>query len=276
MKTCMEFVAGNVVRVAQGTRKYGVKPVFPLPRGFWELEWVFEGGARLVNATCNIPEAGAPCLYISHPDSPHGWTDEGSGESEIFVLHFRTAPAELLAVVKPAKTFAVPLKAAELKRHRKLLDEACASHAAKEPSWRIKFEQILLEATLLAMKRAGPSVRDEGPADRVAQALHWFEENIGDNPSADDVAKAVGDTRGHLRRLFIESGRNAPKVEFSRLRMAVAQRCLTAGWKLDQIAGYLGFSEASALSRSFWAVCGRSPRRWLADSPERARPRELT
>ena len=115
----------------------------------------------------------------------------------------------------------------------------------------------------------------EGPVDRVKAALQWYEENVGDNPSADDVAKAVGVTRGHLRRMFLEAGMNAPKVEFSRLRMTVAQRCLIAGWKLERIAGYLGFSEASALSRSFLAVCGRSPRRWLAESPERARAGEL-
>ena len=191
------------------------------------------------------------------------------------MLHFRSAPAELLAVVKPAKTFVVSLRASELKRHRKLLDVACGLHEAGDPRWRVKFEQILLEVTLLVMARAGPVVVDERPVDRVKQALQWYEENIGDNPSADAVAKAVGVTRGHLRRLFLEAGMNGPKAEFARLRMAVAQRCLIAGWKLERIAAYLGFSEASALSRSFLAVCGRSPRRWLAESPERARPGEL-
>lgn len=272
----MDFVSGNVARVAYGRRTYGLRPVFPLPRGFWELEWIFEGGAHPVNATHEIPVVKTPCLYVSHPDSPHGWTDEGAGKSEVYVLHFRSAPAELLAVVKPAKTFVVPLKPVELRRHRKLLDEAGGLHAAKDAMWRIKFEQILLEVTLLVMERAGPVAVAEGPADRVKAALQWYEENVGENPSADDVAKAVGVTRGHLRRMFLEAGKNAPKTEFARLRMAVAQRCLIAGWKLDRIASYLGFSEASALSRSFLVVCGRSPRRWLAESPERARAGELT
>ncbi|MEY4487498.1 MAG: hypothetical protein RIQ79_6, partial [Verrucomicrobiota bacterium] len=111
--------------------------------------------------------------------------------------------------------------------------------------------------------------------DRVKQALQWFEENLGNNPSIDEVAKVVGVTRGHLRRLFIEAGMNAPKVEFARLQMAMAQRCLIAGWKLEQIAAYLGFSEGSALSRSFLSVCRRSPQRWLAECPERARSGEL-
>lgn len=271
----MNFVTGNVARVAHGRRTYGLKPVFPLPRGFWELEWIFEGGAHPTNATSGITVGKTPCLYVSHPDSPHGWTDDGAGQSEVYVLHFRSAPEELVAVVKPAKTFVMPLKPAELRRHRRLLDEAGGLHAAKDPSWRVKFEQILLEVTLMVMERAGPAAVPEWPADRVKAALQWYEENLGDNPSADDVAKAVGVTRGHLRRMFLAAGRNAPKVEFARLRMAAAQRCLIAGWKLDRIASYLGFSEASALSRSFLAVCGRSPRRWLAESPERARAGEL-
>lgn len=65
--------------------------------------------------------------------------------------------------------------------------------------------------------------------DRVKAALRWYEENVEGNPSADDVAKAVGVTRGHLRRMFIEAGMSAPKTEFARLRMAVAQRCLISG-----------------------------------------------
>jgi AraC-like DNA-binding protein len=276
MKTCMDFIAGNVARVAHGSRTYGLKPVFPLARSFWELEWVFEGNARQTNVTSETPVGNAPCLYVSHPDSPHGWTDEGTAKSQVFVLHFRSAPAELLAVVKPAKTFVMPLKSTEVRRHRKWLDAACRLHADGDPRWRIHFEQILLAVTLEVMERAGPVACADGPADRVKAALQWYEENIGDNPSADDVAKAVGVTRGHLRRMFLDAGRNAPKMEFARLRMTVAQRCLIAGWKLDRIATYLGFSEASALSRSFLAVCGRSPRRWLAESPERARPGELT
>lgn len=272
----MKFVAGNVVRVAHGTRKYGQKPVDPLPRGFWELEWMFEGGARLVNPTGDLPVVKAPCLYVSHPDSPHGWTDEGAAKSEVFVLHFRSVPAELLAVVKPAKTFVLPLTRVELRKHRKWLDEACVRHEAGDRCWRIKFEQILMEVTLLVAERAGTVVVDMQPVDRVTQALQWYEDNIGDNPSADDVARAVGVTRGHMRRLFLEAGKNAPKVEFARLQMALAQRCLIQGWKLERIASYLGFSEASALSRSFLSVCGRSPRRWLAESPERARAGELT
>lgn len=272
----MEFVAGNIVRVARGARSYAAKPVLGRVRGFWELQWIVSGKARPTDLNQQVSAVNSPCLYISHPDSTHGWTDDPDGTSEIAVLHFRTAPAELLTVVKPTKTFPLALGAGDLRLHFQLLDEACDLQEARDLSWRLKFDQILLEVTLLAIKRAGAVVVDPAPADRVKQALHWFEENIGDNPSADDVAKAAGVTRGHLRRLFLEAGLNAPKLEFSRRRIALAQRCLVEGWKLERIAAYLGFSEASALSRSFSEVCGLSPRRWLITSPERARPRELS
>ncbi|MEY4489585.1 MAG: hypothetical protein RIQ79_2093, partial [Verrucomicrobiota bacterium] len=198
----MQFVAGNVVRVAQGERFFGLRPVFGAPRNFWELVWIFSGSARQRYATSDTAMGKVPCLYVSHPDSCHGWTDDGDGRSEVFVLHFRSVPAELQVAVGKAKTFIMSLKAAELRKHRLLLAEASALHATNDPVWRVKFEQILLDVTVMVMERAGPVVVVEASVDRVKQALQWFEENLGNNPSIDEVAKVVGVTRGHLRRLF--------------------------------------------------------------------------
>jgi transcriptional regulator GlxA family with amidase domain len=111
--------------------------------------------------------------------------------------------------------------------------------------------------------RLAPDAASGRTLDRVERALHWFEENIGENPATEDMARAAGVSLAHLRRLFAAAGKDSPKAECTRLRMALARRCLRDGWKLERIASYLGYSEASAFSRAFSESCGSSPREWL-------------
>ena len=269
-------LAANLAYHGRGTRTYGLRPVFGRARGFWELQWIFAGTARPCRADRRVAPGAAPCLYLSHPDSPHGWTDEGDGASEVAVLHFRTVPAELGTVIKATETLMVELRESEPRQHRAHLSELWPMIENGDRRLGLKLAQVLIEVTLLVLGRAEPA---PGPLrgvsrDRVADALHWFEENLCENPSADAVARAVGVSPAHLRRLFAEAGRAAPREEMARLRMAAAQRCLREGWKLEKIAGHLGFSEASAFSRAFSATCGESPRKWLAAARRAAGQRE--
>lgn len=255
----------NLAYHGRGNRTYGLRPVFGRARGFWELQWVFAGGARPCRADRRVFPGRPPCLYLSHPDSPHGWTDDGANASEVAVLHFRTVPAELVARVKATETLIVELREAEPRQHLARLAEIWAMLENEDGRVGLKLAQVLIEVTLLVLGReAAPAPLRGGVRDRVAEALHWFEENLCENPSADAVARAVGVSPAHLRRLFAEAGRAAPREEMARLRMAAARRCLREGWKLEKIAAHLGFSEASAFSRAFSATCGESPRKWLA------------
>lgn len=135
--------------------------------------------------------------------------------------------------------------------------------AAGDVRLRLKLEQLLIEVSLLVVGRRAPAVTRLQPENRVEQALHWFEENLGERPSTEDLARAVGVSAAYLRRLFSEAGRAAPREEMARLRMEAAQRCLREGWKLERVAQFLGFSEASAFSRAFSATCGVSPTEWF-------------
>jgi len=255
--------ATNLAYIGHGTRNYGLRPIFGRPRGFWELQWVLRGAARPDNLEAREARAAGPRLYVSHPDSPHGWTDEGARSAEVFVLHFRVVPEELAAAVNPAKTLIVDLDESECRQQRGRLEEIRQAHGGQEPRLALKLEQILVEVALLVLDRVDPGQGAGRAADRIEQALHWYEENIGEHPSAAEVARAVGVSPAHLRRLFAAAGKRPPKTEFTRLRIAVASRCLREGWKLERIAGYLGYSEASAFSRAFSAASGQSPRAWL-------------
>lgn len=262
----------NLAYLGKGTRFYGLRPILGRARGRWELQWILRGEARPTGEETRHSKTKGPRLYISHPGSPHGWTDDGSRSSEVFVLHFKRVPPELGAAIKPAKTLMVELTERETSRFRARLEEAWEMVRSNDARRALKLEQILVEVALLVLEREISGAPKSRPANRVEQALHWFEENIGENPSADAVARTVGVSPAHLRRLFAAAGRAAPKTELTRVRMAVAQRCLGEGWKLDRVASYLGFSEASAFSRAFSAACGLSPRQWLKREGRRPGP----
>lgn len=265
--------AANLTYLARGRRNYGLRPVLGgQPRGRWELQWILRGRARPFRANEEPVATEGPCLHVSHPDSPHGWTDETAGESEVFVLQFKSIPEELAARVKPAKTLTIPLREEERRTLQTRLNEVWEMSRAGDSRLGLKLDQTLVETALLALGRSAPETRRGPMADRVERALHWLGENLGENPSIAAAARAAGVSAAHLRRLFAEAGRDTPHAELARLRMLAARRCLREGWKLERVAAYLGFSEASAFSRAFSAECGMSPRKWLAADRESERP----
>ncbi|MCU0794077.1 MAG: AraC family transcriptional regulator [Opitutaceae bacterium] len=260
----MLTTADNLAYLGGGTRQYGLRPVLGRARGFWELQCIVSGAARPEPSAPSAAGTRAPCLYVSHPDSAHGWTDDGAGFSTMWVVHVRDLPPVLAAQINPAQTLALPLDEREHRalsaRHEEARGMAKTGDARLGP----KIAQLLVEVTLLALARSAPATppAPASPAERVERALHWFEENLAESPDVADVARAVGVSAAHLRRLFAEAGRPSPRAELARLRMAAARRCLLEGWKLERVAAFLGFSEASAFSRAFAAECGCSPRAW--------------
>jgi AraC-like DNA-binding protein len=260
----MLTTADNLAYLGAGTRQYGLRPVLGRARGYWELQCIGSGAARPAREDGDFSSVPAPRLHVSHPDSAHGWTDDGAGVSTVWVVHAREIPVQLAAQVNPAQTLTLAL---DEQAHRALAArhaEARELARAGDPRLGPKIAQLLVEVALLALARSAPVAlpAPASPAERVERALHWFEENLAEAPDVADVARAAGVSAAHLRRLFAEAGRPSPRAELARLRMAAARRCLLAGWKLERVAAFLGFSEASAFSRAFTAECGRSPRAW--------------
>ncbi|MEY4489840.1 MAG: hypothetical protein RIQ79_2348 [Verrucomicrobiota bacterium] len=243
---------------------YGRRPILARARTYWELQWIFTGSPWQCGLEGGELPAKSPCLFISHPDSPHGWADEGVRQSEVFVLHFRAIPEELAGLVKPAKSLILDLSEGEHRQVLARLNEVWELSRGEDARLGLKLGQVLIEVALLVLGREVPSGPRGYAQNRVENALHWFAENIGEHPTVEEVARAVGMSSAHLRRIFAEAGRDAPRTEFAKLQMAAAQRCMSEGWKLERVAAFLGFSEASAFSRAFAASCGCSPRKWLA------------
>lgn len=258
--------SANLRYISRGMRTYGEKPVVAWPRGCWEFEFILKGRARPTGVECPATKANTPRLYVFHPDSPHGWTDEDHAYSEIFVIQFHQVPAELVATATPTKPILIELDDPDRRRVLARLDEVWEGSRSSSPRTSLKLHQLLVEMSLLAVGQQDDAPARSTPTDKVFRAINWFEEKLGENPTVEDAAKTVGVSAAHLRRLFAEAGRRSPQEELTRLRLDMAQRCLRAGWKQDAIAHFLGFSETSAFARAFRNDCGLPPGAWLANN----------
>ncbi|MFH1497556.1 MAG: AraC family transcriptional regulator [Verrucomicrobiota bacterium] len=253
----------NRVYLNSGRRMYGRLPVLGRARGYWEFQLVFKGGARPSGVAAGDFDPARARIYVSHPDSEHGWTDDPDGVSEVFVLHFVEVPDELAVSVGPERPLVVELDEAEADRIARRLAEVPRDSGGDSVLASLVVQGLLVELSVLAISGAGRESPLAVPPDRVARALHWMEENVsGGSATVKGAAQSVGVSVAHLRRLFAESGRASPRRELLGVRVAAAQRCLRAGWRQKQIATFLGFSEVGAFSRAFTDYVGVSPGRW--------------
>lgn len=254
----------NLAYLSSGVRSYGARPVLTKPRGRWEFQFIFSGRARPTGVECEVPSGGAARLYVSHPDSPHGWTDESDGVSEVFVIQFFEVPDEMSGHVEPTKPIMVELDSSMKERMMRRLADARRASLIGDVRASLGLQQLLVELTALALSGLVDQAWKAGSSDRVARAMNWFEENLAGTPSVTGAARAAGVSVAHLRRLFAEAGRPSPQTELVRLRMDAAQRCLIEGWTQKAVADFLGFSEPGAFARAFRDWVGLPPGQWLA------------
>ena len=255
----------NLAYLSSGTRTYGRLPVLGTVRGRWEFEFILKGRARPTNVACPGVDLEKPRLYVSHPESSHGWTDDPDGYSEILVIQFLEAPDELREQTGPARPLVVGLQEAVARQFERRLKEIRGRSSEPSAPDSLETTRLLLDLSALALEKfvRTPS-RRSGLPDKVTRAVHWFEENLAGSPSVDAAAEAVGVSAAHLRRLFAGAGKRSPQEELTRRRMDAARRCLRDGWSQKAVSEFLGFSEPSAFARAFRAACGLPPGAWLA------------
>lgn len=254
----------NLAYISRGARTYGRKPIVARARGLWELAFVIAGRARPAGVDCRGTKSAGPRLYLSPPDSSHGWTDDADNVSEVFVLHFRDVPDELRDCVAPARPTLVELGGAEYRQLSAMLERVWGESATKSLVASLQVHQLMIQIARLVVTRLHVDGRSPISRDVVGRALNWMEENLGEGPDVEDAARAVGVSAPHLRRLFAAEGRPSPKTELTRLRIEAAQRCLRAKWKQEAIAQFLGYSDVSSFARVFRSVCNMPPGIWLA------------
>lgn len=256
-----------------GQRDYYKQPAQPSrPRPMWEFQAVIDGKiARAHHSEDSDIEFFGKSLWVSPPGSKHGWRGQKSRPARIIVFHFRTIPKILEDLVFRRGHLRIDLSTKDEERLRLLAEKVRERSSRFSPEMLLLAEAAVSELSLLAYERSAEN--SPGPGSdgykRVEEALRFYETQMKWNPSLDIIAAKVNISVAHLRRLFHENLGSSPKAIFEQLReRRILQLMTDRHCTLEFIAEETGYSESSALSRSFKAKYGYPPSIMRVPLPE--------
>lgn len=159
--------------------------------------------------------------------------------------------------------YRVELEEEDLDRLRRLAERAAEMMEHPTKLVFLQTQALAAEFSLIALREIGqpPLTARRMARTKTEQALGWYGEHVAEAPTFRDVAKAVRVSPTHLRRLFHQFRGESPHKTMKRLRMERAEEMLKGtDLTLDAIAGHVGLSNGSALSRAVKAHFGITPR----------------
>ena len=248
-----------------GERRYGEKPIPAQQRRAWEFQAVLKGSISLA-----LPAGAQPVqaqrLWIFPPGHSHGWAGETNRSAQVAVFHFLTAPALLTQLLNPQGFIEIALSRRHVQQINALVGQVQPYWNRPAPGMMICYEHALMELSLIACEAcaADTVAAQEGyPQSRVNAAILWYAERMETNPAFTQVARAVGVSAAHLRRLFHEVLLASPTQIIDQLRFQRALQLMSdPAMKLEAIGQQCGFGSASVFSRAFKAKFGASPQSW--------------
>lgn len=255
-----------------GERRYGEKPLHAYQRRAWEFQVVLKG--KIAPALpSGAQSAQGRRLWIFPPGHSHGWIGEKNRSAQIAVFHFLSAPALLTQLFNPRGFLEIALTPGQIHQIKALSSQVAQYWNQPAPGMMICYEHALMELSLIACEVcAAHTVGSQSnyPQSRVNAAIRWYAERMETNPAFTQVARAVGVSAAHLRRLFHEVLRVSPNQIMDQLRFQRAMQLMSdPALKLEVIGHQCGFGSASIFSRAFKTKFGSSPQSWRsANSPQ--------
>jgi AraC-like DNA-binding protein len=107
---------------------------------------------------------------------------------------------------------------------------------------------------------------------QIAKALTAMHESPGEPWTVEQLAQASGMSRTAFAVKFKQLVGQPPADYVANWRLTIAQARLREGTPLKMLAGELGYSSQSALTRIFTARLGISPREWLSRAEKELSP----
>jgi AraC family transcriptional regulator len=160
---------------------------------------------------------------------------------------------------------------------RELTDEECGQlitlgRALEEDSHtktalsELRFDRTIIELALIALKGVpahGANGANRRMSEKVEAAVAWFRRHVREQPTMEQVAAAVHVSPSHLRRLFMTTLKQSPRVVLGNAQIEIAMRLLSGSdLKIESVAAESGFASARDFSRVFSAHLGSSPSDW--------------
>lgn len=249
-----------------GFRQFGLYPITPHARLNWEFFAVVRGRSAMQQPGEAPARLTERTLWVSPPHSQHTWAGEGSRPVRVTVFHFGSVPFALERAVREHGHLSVPLAPLECRRLTELAREVRPDFQQPSEHSQLVFQWLLLELSLLVLRKLphGPRPGSRAKAEQVVEAATaWFTENLGANPTVDEVARRVHVSASTLRRFFQQAVRERPVRVFRRLQIERGMRLMTeTPLKLDSIAEQCGFTSTSDFCRAFKAHARVSPNTW--------------
>ncbi|MFL5483231.1 MAG: helix-turn-helix domain-containing protein [Gemmatimonadaceae bacterium] len=155
-----------------------------------------------------------------------------------------------------------PLFASVLKRVFATLDRL-SNHGQKDVTGRLAYEEALIGACTLLMKRHGtPRLQTRPAAAAVHRARERLLEDPANPPTLSELAALTGLSRYQLLRRFTKVFGLPPHACLIQHRIEQARTLIRAGRSLAAAATSVGFADQSHMTRFFTRHYGYTPGEW--------------
>jgi AraC-like DNA-binding protein len=145
-----------------------------------------------------------------------------------------------------------------------LFREAFAASCGRQHVVNRLFEVVIIMILRTLMNRA---LVDQGMLagmghPQLAKALIAMHEAPAKAWPLEKLAARAGMSRSHFAAVFHDVVGTTPADYLAKFRISIAQDLLRRGQSMQLIAEKVGYGSAAALSRTFSALCGETPRAW--------------
>jgi len=115
----------------------------------------------------------------------------------------------------------------------------------------------------LAQSSSEPSVVKNADSSIFARAVKYMNDNIFENPTADDIAQSLNVSVSTLKRIFARYAGFGVHKYFLKLKLKYAMKLLEDGYSVTLVAEKLNFSSQGYFTRAFKRETGTLPSDYL-------------
>lgn len=244
----------------------GVNSLDPLP-GRGQLHLIREGGVEVHHGAPDLLRVEEPSLLLYPRPQAHRFVTDPSCGAQFVCAHvcFEGGASHPIAAALPAwiclPLRAVPSCAPVLEL---LFAEAQQSYCGRQLMLNRLFEVLLIWVLreLMGQGQVQSGLLAGLAHERLRKALVAMHERPGEAWPLEDLAEECAMSRTAFANTFRNVVGCTPAVYLQRWRIGLVQKALREGRSLKHIAVDVGYGSEAALSRTFRAQTGMSPREW--------------
>jgi AraC-like DNA-binding protein len=241
-----------------------------------QLHLIRQGAVDVSHGGVVAARITSPSLLLYPRPLPHRFVMDNGAGADLTCAHLRFEGGSAHPVAAALPSFVcVPLE--QIKGSGEVLalifeeafEERCGRRALLDRLFEVLLIQILRHLMDGGQTQVGMLAGLAHPRLRLAMiAMH---ERPAEEWSLEALAAHAGMSRSVFANAFRDTVGCTPGAYLQRWRVSLVQQALRQGRALKLIANEVGYGSESALSRSFKASCGVSPREWKQAQEEAKR-----